>query len=91
MRTHDQSGLRSLWVCKAFTTRLAGMRTSESRGLLHFLFHHSTRPDFQARHRWRPGDVVMWDDRSVLHDAVHDRGNDPRTIHRVQVLGPIPA
>ncbi len=90
VRTHEERGDEALYVCRAFTNRFEGWRRSESRGLLEFLFEHSARPDFQARHRWRAGDLVMWDNRSVLHYAVHDHGDDPRTIHRVQVQGTRP-
>lgn len=87
VRRHEERGDEALYVCRSFTTRFDGWRTEESRGLLEFLFQHSARPDFQARHHWKAGDLVMWDNRSVLHYAVHDHGDDPRTIHRVQVLG----
>ena len=87
VRRHDERGDDALYVCRAFTTRFDGWRASESRGLLEFLFEHSARPDFQARHHWQPGDLVIWDNRSVLHYAVHDHDDDPRTILRVQVQG----
>lgn len=90
VRRHDERGDDALYVCRAFTQRFDGWRRTESRGLLEFLFDHSARPDFQARHRWRAGDLVMWDNRSVLHYAVHDHGDAPRTIHRVQVEGTPP-
>ncbi len=90
VRRHEERGDDALYVCRAFTQRFEGWRRSESRGLLEFLFEHSARPDFQARHRWRRGDLVMWDNRSVLHYAVHDHGDDPRTLHRVQVQGAPP-
>lgn len=92
VRTHDQSGRRALYVCKAFTTRFSDWTRSESAPLLNYLFEHSTRPEFQARHQWKTGDLVMWDNRSVLHFAVHDHADDEdRTIHRCQVAGPVPA
>lgn len=87
VRRHEERADEALYVCRAFTQRFEGWRRNESRGLLEFLFEHSARPDFQARHRWRTGDLVMWDNRSVLHYAVHDHGDDPRTMHRVQVQG----
>ncbi len=86
-RRHEERGDEALYVCRAFTDRFEGWRRSESHGLLQFLFEHSARPDFQARHRWSVGDLVMWDNRSVLHYAVHDHGDDPRTINRLQVQG----
>ena len=87
VRRHEERGDDALYVCRAFTQRFDGWRRSESEGLLRFLFEHSARPDFQARHRWKAGDLVMWDNRSVLHYAVHDHADDPRTVHRVQVQG----
>jgi taurine dioxygenase len=90
VRRHDERGDDALYVCRAFTTRFEGWRRAESAGLLEFLFEHSARPDFQARHHWRAGDLVMWDNRSVLHYAVHDHGDEPRTMHRVQVQGTPP-
>ncbi len=91
VRTHDETGRKALYVCRAFTDRIVGWSRRESRALLEFLFEHSVRPEYQARHRWRPADLVMWDNRCVLHYAVHDHGDDPRRIHRLQVVGPRPA
>tara|TARA_Y100001934_G_C12290243_1_gene744444 strand:- start:699 stop:1493 length:795 start_codon:yes stop_codon:yes gene_type:complete len=91
VRVHDETGRRSLYVCRAFTRSFRGWTRAESRSLLQFLFEHSVREEYQARHAWRTGDLVMWDNRAVLHFAVHDHGDDPRVIHRVQVEGPIPA
>ena len=89
VRTHDQTGRRSLYVCRAFTRRFVGWRREESAPLLDYLFHHSVRPEFQARHRWSAGDLIMWDNRCLLHYAVHDHGDQERRIHRVQVEGPV--
>ncbi|MFU8816906.1 MAG: TauD/TfdA dioxygenase family protein [Pseudomonadales bacterium] len=89
-RTHDETGRRALYVCRAFTQRFVGWSREESAGLLEYLFAHSVRPEFQARHAWRPGDLVMWDNRCLLHFAVHDHGDAPRVIHRLQVEGPAP-
>lgn len=90
VRTHDETGERALYVCRAFTRKFVGWTRSESRPLLEFLFEHGVRPEYQARHRWHAGDLVMWDNRCLLHYAVHDHGDDSRVIHRVQVEGPIP-
>jgi taurine dioxygenase len=90
IRTHDETGQKALYVCQAFTRRLVDWSTQESRSVLDYLFHHAVRPEYQARHQWRPGDLVMWDNRSVQHFAVHDHGDEPRVIHRLQVEGPRP-
>jgi taurine dioxygenase len=91
VRTHDETGEQALFVCRAFTRKFTGWSRTECEGLLETLFTHSVRPEYQGRHRWRPGDLLMWDNRVVLHYAVHDHGDDPRLIHRLQVEGPIPA
>jgi taurine dioxygenase len=91
VRTHDENGRRALYVCRAFTQRFVNWTREESRSVLDYLYQHSVRPEFQARQQWRPGDLAMWDNRSVLHFAVHDHGDEPRLIHRLQVAGPRPA
>ena len=90
VRTHDESGLRALYVCRAFTRQFVGWSRTDSKALLEHLFEHSIRPEYQARHQWRPGDLVMWDNRCLLHYAVHDHGDEPRLIHRLQVVGTRP-
>jgi len=90
VRTHDETGRRSLYVCRAFTRRFVGWSREESAALLEYLYQHAVRPEFQARHVWKAGDLVMWDNRSLQHYAVHDHADAPRLIHRVQVKGPVP-
>ena len=89
-RTHPETGRKALYVCRAFTRRFAGWTADESAGLLRFLYERSARPDFTYRHRWQPGDVVLWDNRCVLHYAIHDHGDTARLLHRVTVRGERP-
>jgi len=90
-RTHPDTGRKALYVCRAFTQYLEGMTREESRGLLDFLFERSVRPDFTHRHAWSTGDLVMWDNRSLLHYAIHDHGDQPRLLHRITIQGEPPA
>ena len=90
VRTHDETGEKALYVCRAFTTQVVGWSRPESKALLDYLFEVSVRPEYQARHKWRPGDLAMWDNRALLHYAVHDHGDEPRVIHRLQVQGDKP-
>lgn len=90
-RTHDENQRRALYVCKAFTTGFEDWSREESRSVLDYLFQHSVRPEFQARHQWQAQDLVMWDNRCLLHYAVHDHGDDERIIHRCQVVGSVPS
>ncbi len=90
VRTHDETGAKSLYVCKAFTTRFQDWSRAESKPVLEYLFEHAVSLEYQARHQWRAGDLVMWDNRSLLHYAVHDHDDEPRLIHRCQVEGLAP-
>lgn len=90
VRTHDENQQQALYVCRAFTQRFEDWSRRESQAVLEFLFEHSVRPEFQARHRWQPGDLAMWDNRCLLHYAVHDHGDEVRRIHRLQVEGDVP-
>ncbi len=63
LRTHPETGRTALFLNREFTRRFEDMTTEESAGLLDYLTHHAHRPEFCYVHRWRPGDVVMWDNR----------------------------
>ncbi len=89
-RTHPDTGRKALYVCRAFTQHFEDMTREESRGLLDFLFDRSVRPDFTHRHKWERGDLVLWDNRSLLHYAIHDHGDEARLLHRVTVVGEVP-
>ncbi len=90
-RTHPDTGRKALYVCRAFTQHFENMTKKESAGLLEFLFDRSVRPDFTHRHKWEKGDLVLWDNRSLLHYAIHDHGDGSRLLHRITVLGEVPA
>lgn len=90
VRTHPESGRKALFVNAGFTRRFEDMTVEESRPLLDLLIRHATTPDLVYRHRWSPGDVCMWDNRGVMHFAVHDYDDQPRTMHRVTVQGDEP-
>jgi len=90
VRIHDETNEKALYVCAAFTRRFVGWSNQESKALLDYLYQHSIRPEYQARHRWNKGDLIMWDNRALLHFAVHDHSDEPRVIHRLQVEGPVP-
>ncbi len=52
------------------------------RPFLDRLYRHATRPEFRCRHRWRAGDLVIWDNRSTLHFAVNDYDGFDRLLYR---------
>jgi taurine dioxygenase len=90
VRTHAETGRKALYVNPAFTVAFEHMTVAESQPLLRFLYEAGHTPDLCYRHRWLPGDLVLWDNRSVQHYAVHDYADAPRTLHRVTVIGDEP-
>jgi taurine dioxygenase len=64
---------------------ISGMSPRQAAGMVEFLFAHSTRADNVYRHTWSPGDVVMWDNRCVLHCADHAGVLGDRVMHRGMV------
>jgi taurine dioxygenase len=88
VRTHPETGRKSLFVSEAVTSRFVGMTADESGGLLEHLFAHSVRPEHTYRHRWRVDDVAIWDNRCTLHHALKDFDHSsPRHMVRMAVLG----
>ncbi|MYF10180.1 MAG: TauD/TfdA family dioxygenase [Gammaproteobacteria bacterium] len=90
LRTHPETGRRALYVNQGFTESFEHMTPQESRPLLNYLVGAGSRPELTMRHRWQPADVVVWDNRCVMHYAVHDYGDAPREMHRVTVRGERP-
>lgn len=87
---HPETGRKALYVNPGFTVAFEDMTIEESEPLLRFLFAAGHAPDLCYRHRWRPGDLVLWDNRSVQHYAVHDHGDAARTLYRFTVSGDTP-
>jgi alpha-ketoglutarate-dependent taurine dioxygenase len=90
VRVHPETGRRSLFVNPGFTSHLLGVSDSESRHLLDLFYAHITKPEHIVRHRWRLGDVAMWDNRSTVHYANRDYGDQRRVMHRVTLRGDEP-
>jgi taurine dioxygenase len=91
VRTHPETGRKTLYLSPRFTIAIDGMDDSEAQPLLDELIAHQLDEKFRYRHKWRKGDFVMWDNRSVNHHACGGyEYPDIRTIHRTTVLGDAP-
>ncbi len=90
VRTHPETGRKSIYVNSGHTARFAGMSEEESKPLLDFLFAHQTRPEFTCRFSWQPASIALWDNRCVLHNPVNDYHGYRRVMHRITLKGDRP-
>jgi taurine dioxygenase len=90
IRVHPETGRKGIFVNPGFTSHIAGVSDAESRAILDLLYAHLTKPEHIVRHRWRPGDVAMWDNRATAHYANRDYGTAHRVMHRVTLRGDRP-
>jgi taurine dioxygenase len=92
VRTHPENGRKSIYVNPIRIEGILGLDHKEALPLLDELLEHAVQEKFQYRHKWRPGDLVMWDNRCLLHRAVanYEMGRYRRVLHRSVVRGTVP-
>jgi taurine dioxygenase len=90
VRTHPETGRKSLYVNVAHTLRFADMTEAESAPLLQYLHQHQVRPEFTCRFSWAVGSMAFWDNRCALHNPVNDYHGYRRVMHRITLAGPRP-
>lgn len=90
VRVHPESGRKSIFVNRQFTIGIKGMKPSESGPLLEMLYGLANQPEYQYRLQWQCNTMVMWDNRVVLHYAIHDYYPQRRRMERVTITGDRP-
>ncbi|MGZ0189698.1 MAG: TauD/TfdA dioxygenase family protein [Alphaproteobacteria bacterium] len=90
VRTHPETGLKSLYLNRSHTVRFKDMTEAESKPLIEYLTAHITRPEFTCRFRWQPGSIAVWDNRATQHFAINDYHGQRRRMHRVVLKGDRP-
>ena len=91
VRTHPETGRRALYLNPNRMEQIVGLERKESDALLDQLTAHATGQKYQYRHRWRRGDVVIWDNRCTMHKANADYpAGERRLMHRIVVAGSVP-
>ncbi|MDT8910777.1 TauD/TfdA family dioxygenase [Amycolatopsis sp. PS_44_ISF1] len=90
VRTHPETGRRTLFVNQSFTTHITGLDRADSDRLLRYLFQQAHTPEFQVRFRWERDSVAFWDNRATQHYAVNDYHPHARVAERVAIVGDKP-
>lgn len=87
IRTHPLTGRTSLYVNPAYTVEIEGLATEDSADTLARIYDHCLQDRFRLRFKWRPGDVVVWENISVMHSATtHEQPpTQPRTLWRTVI------
>jgi taurine dioxygenase len=91
VRTHPATGRKALYASPRFTIGIEGLSEKEADEILDYLFAHQVRDEFVYRHKWQDGDLVIWDNRCVIHHATGGFSYpDIRTMHRTVIAGDPP-
>jgi len=91
VRTHPESGRKAIYLNPIRTEGIVGMEEREALTLLDELLAHARQPQYEYRHRWQHGDLVMWDNRCLLHKANGDYDmRQVRYLYRIMLKGDVP-
>ena len=90
VRTHPETGRKTLYVNAVFTQHIVGMDPDDSAVLLRHLFRQASYPEFQCRLRWEPGTLAFWDNRATQHCPSADYLPHRRVMERITIGGDRP-
>ncbi len=89
--THPVTGRKAIYIHPGKTVKFDGIEPDESRALIGNLMERIIQPEIIYRHKWRTGDLALWDNRSLLHIAHRDyNAGEGRIMHRVILAGDVP-
>ena len=92
VRTHPENGRKALFLNPVRMEAIVGMEDADALKLIDELMQHATQKKYEYRHKWRHGDWVMWDNRSVMHQANPDYDmRERRFLYRLMLKGEVPA
>ena len=92
VRIHPETKEKVLYVSPSFLKEIVGLSPRESEQILEIFWEHAVRPEYTFRFKWESNDLVMWDNRSVVHCAPRDiyESDFDRQLYRVTLLGDVP-
>jgi taurine dioxygenase len=91
VRTHPENGRKALFLNPVRMESIVGIEDNEALALIDELMRHATQKKYEYRHKWRHGDWVMWDNRSVMHQANPDYDmRERRYLYRLLLKGETP-
>jgi taurine dioxygenase len=86
---HPATGAPMLYLGRRRNSYVEGLSPAESDALLDALWAHIERPDLRYEHRWRVGDLLLWDNRSTMHRRDPFDNATRRVMHRTQIKGQV--
>jgi len=87
---HPRTGTPTLYLGRRRNAYIMDLPIEESEALLDALWAHATKPEFAYAHRWRVGDVLLWDNRATMHRRDPFDAKSRRLMHRTQMAGKAP-
>lgn len=82
VRTHEDTGEKTIYFNSNRTDQVVGMERAESDALLDMIYDHVTQPKYQYHHKWRVGDILLWDNRCLMHSVNMDFPVGQRRLHQ---------
>lgn len=86
-RTHEETGRKAIYVNRLMSRRVEGMDEEEGMKLLRAVFDHAEKPEFVYCHKWKVGDLLIWDNRNSMHARTDFPADQRRLMWRTQVSG----